>query len=393
MASARCREKHAFGSAAKVFCATVIMLAAVWLAAPAHAVELSFAIGHPPKSYVVLGGNAFADALKRETNGAVTAQIFSMSLLSMAETSSGLREGLADIGTVMNPYHAAEYPHVNLIHEASMALDGFTGLPRNLQGAAYAGAMAEFVLMRCPECDAEFARQNQVYTGAAASTPYTLNCTRPIRTLDDFRGARLRVGGGNWARWAAALGATPVTLAGDEMLEALNQGILDCILLDIPDVSSFGLAGAVPHITANVPGGVFVVAFANVNRDIWQGLSSPQRVAVMKAVAHGTAVTNWAFRQGEVEALARTDAGGGAIHDATTDARAATTRFVRDDLENLARIYAARGVVRGAEMLDEFLVILGKWVVLVRDVSSAEDLERIYWTETYSKVDVDQHGF
>lgn len=369
------------------------ILAATCLVAPADGGELSFAIGHPPQSYVVLGGNAFADALKRETNGAVTARVFSMSLLSMMETSSGLREGLADVGTVMNPYHAAEYPHVNLIHDASMVLEGFTGLTRNLQGVAYAGAMAEFVLMRCPECNAEFARQNQVYTGAAATTPYTLNCTRPIRTLDDFRGARLRIGGSNWARWAAALNATPVTLSGDEMLEALSQGILDCILLDIPDVKNFGLSGTLSHITTDVPGGVFVVAFANVNRDVWHGLSSAQRVAFMKSVAHGTAVTNWAFRQGEVEALSQANAGGRAVHNAAAEVRAATTRFIRSDLDNLAGIYAARGVIRGTEMLDEFFTLLGKWAALVSNVASQEDLERIYWTEIYSKVNVDRHGF
>ncbi len=103
-------------------------------------------------------------------------------------------------------------------------------------------------------------------------------------------------------------------------------------------------------------------------------------------------MTNWAFRQGEVEALAKADAEGGTIHDATSEVRAATTRFARSDLENLGRIYAARGVVRGSAMLDEFLVILGKWVALVRDVASADELERIYWTQLYSKVDVDQHG-
>lgn len=371
-----------------------IVTAALWLAASgARAAELSFAIGHPPQSYVVLGGKAFAEALKTETGGAVTARIHSMSLLSMAETSSGLREGLADIGTVLTPYHVAEYPHANLIHETSMALDGFDGLPRGLKGAAFAGAMAEFILLRCPQCNAEFTRQNQVYTGAAATTPYALNCNRPMVGLKDLRGARLRIGGANWARWAAALGATPVALAGDEMLQALSMGLLDCIVLDIPDIATFGLSEAIRSITADVPGGVFVVAFANVNRDVWQGLTRAQRIAFMTAVARGTAVTNWAFRQGEAEALAHRGPGSSTILEAAPEVRDATARFVRGDLEKLAQLQSSGDRTQDAEMLRAFLDVLSRWVVLVRDVASADDLERVYWSEVYSKVDVDRHGF
>lgn len=371
-----------------------IVTAALWLAAStARAAELSFAIGHPPQSYVVLGGKAFAEVLKTETGGAVTARIHSMSLLSMAETSSGLREGLADIGAVLPPYHAAEYPDVNLVHETSMALDRFGGLPRGLEGAAFAGATAEFILLGCPQCNAEFARQNQVYTGALATTPYTLNCNRPVVGLEDLRGARLRVGGANWARWAVALGATPVALAGDEMLQALSMGLLDCIVLDVPDVATFGLSGGIRSITADVPGGVFVVAFANVNRDVWHGLTRPQRTAFMKAVARGTAVANWAFREGEAVALARQGPGSITILEAAPEVRDATARFVRDDLENLARSRAASQRTRDAEMLRTFLDVLSRWADLVRDVASADDLERVYWTEVYSKVDVDRHGF
>ncbi len=64
MDCARHRKRRAFCKAAKVFRWIVGMVAAAWLATPAYARELSFAIGHPPQSYVVLGGKAFADALK-----------------------------------------------------------------------------------------------------------------------------------------------------------------------------------------------------------------------------------------------------------------------------------------------------------------------------------------
>lgn len=358
----------------------------------AGAAELSFAIGHPPQSYLVEGGRAFAASLSQETGGETTARIYPMSLLSLAETSPGLRDGLADIGTVLSTYHAGEYPATNLIHDASMILDRFADLPRGLQGAAYAPAMAEFILTRCPECVAEFSRQNQVYTGAAATTPYALGCIRPVRTPQEFRGARLRVGGANWARWAEAMQGAAVTMAGNEMLEALTQGIIDCVVLSLPDIRNFGLTGSIRHVTADVPGGVYVVAFANINRDVWLKLTAAQRTAVMKAAAQGTAVSNFAYRQGEAQVLAQIRANGGRVYDADLEVRAATSRFAQRDLDDLARIYAARGVARGAKMIEEFLPLLDKWVARTRSVSSADELAEIYWSELYSKIDVAAYG-
>jgi len=373
----------------------VYALAGLFLAAafrPLGAAELSFAIGHPPQSYLVRGGEVFAAALRRETGGEVTARVYAMSLLSLAETSPGLRAGLADIGVVLTTYQAGEYPATNLIHDASMVLDRFSSLPRRLKGAAYAPAMAEFILTRCPECVAEFARQNQVYTGAAATTPYALSCVRPVRSMAELRGARLRVGGANWARWAEAMKAVPVTMAGNEMLEALTQRIIDCVVLSLPDVRNFGLSGSIRSITPDVPGGVYVAAFANVNRDVWRRLTAAERRAIMKATAWGTATTNWAYGEGEQQVIGQAVAAGGSVYEADAAVREASARFTEADLSRLAEIYAAQGVGRSRQMLDEFLPILERWALGVSQVSSAEELADIYWQDLYSKVDVSDPG-
>ena len=73
-------------------------------ATTASADQLRFAIGHPPASFLVKAGETMAKTMAAETGDAVTIKVFPMSLLSMAETSGGLRDGLADIGTVMSTY-------------------------------------------------------------------------------------------------------------------------------------------------------------------------------------------------------------------------------------------------------------------------------------------------
>ena len=43
-------------------------------------------------------------------------------------------------------------------------------------------------------------------------------------------------------------------------------------------------------------------------------------------------------------------------------------------------------------MLDEFAVLLDKWVDLVRSVESADELAKMYYDKIFAKVDVSNHG-
>lgn len=103
---------------------TAIPLIGGVLAGPAvsETRELRYAMGHPPGSFVVDAGQAYADAVGEYSNGELSVKVYAMSLLNMAETSAGLRDGIADIGFVLTPYFPAEYPHTNLLSESSMLL-------------------------------------------------------------------------------------------------------------------------------------------------------------------------------------------------------------------------------------------------------------------------------
>ena len=361
-------------------------------ATAAGADELTFAIGHPPGSYLITGGEAFAETVAAETGGSLTAKVFPMSLLSMAETSAGLREGMADMGTVMSTYFTAEFPHTNMILDSSMMLGDMGPEAAAVAGLAYAPAMAEFVMTKCPECSAEFAAENQVYTGAAGTPGYALNCTKPVVTLEDLSGARLRIGGANWARWSEAVGATPVTMSGNEMLEALAQGVLDCIILSVPDVQNFGMGESVKHITMGAPGGVYVASLTNMNLDTWNGLSEDERRAVMKGAAEASAISTWAYQAGEESVLSKVAAEGVTVHQADPAVLAKTAEFAAADREALVALYAEKGVSRAEEMLADFEQLLEEWVGLTQGVADAEELADLYWTELYSKIDVAAHG-
>ncbi|MCC5856708.1 MAG: C4-dicarboxylate TRAP transporter substrate-binding protein [Ectothiorhodospiraceae bacterium] len=375
--------------------ASVLLSAGIALAGQASAETLRYALGYPPGSDATKAAENYAEKVSTYSDGELSVRVFPLSLLNFAETSAGVRDGIADIGYLLTAYFPSEYAHTNLIAEAAMQMQLYGDAVRGREGPAYVGAMLEYIFFNCPECHDEYAQQQQVFTGLASSSNYGLHCNAPVRTLEELQGKRVRAAGSQWSRWANEFGATPVTMSGNEALEALRQGIVDCVIISTPDLANLGIIEATTDTTIDVPGGVFAgAAITSVNRDTWQSLDDNQRGALLRAAAHISAEIPWVYHQREEEVLERAKAERGLrVHEAAPELMEATRKFVEGDMETLVEVYRdQRGVQRGAEMLDEFRPVLERWIELVSDVSSKEELAELYWTEVLSQVDPAQHG-
>jgi TRAP-type C4-dicarboxylate transport system substrate-binding protein len=260
-------------------------------------------------------------------------------------------------------------------------------------GLVYAGAFAEFVLFRCPECVADFARQNQVFTASAVSAPYTLQCTKPIRTLADLKGARLRVGGAAWSRWARQVGASPVTMPGNEMFEALKQKVVDCTVLAPAELSAWNLREVVTDLNVDLPGGVFSGSALNVNLDAWRKMTEAQRTGFMRAAAVMSAQTTFRYRAFSRRDIDQFGAKGGRVSKADPDLLKASRAAIEQDVPGIAAAYAKQHNVKRADALIETMrPLIAKWTALVANVDDADALADLYWREIYSKVDVRTYG-
>lgn len=377
---------------------TVLLISAIaiGLASGVQAKELRYATGFPPGSVSANTAETYAKKVEEYTNGDLSLRVFALSLLSAAETSDGVRDGLADIGYTLTAYFPRQFPHVNMINESSMQLATFDQdkLTSGKDTFAFNAAMTEFTFFHCPECNREYQAQNQVYTSNGASSRYGLLCSSEVKSLDDMEGARLRVAGSHWSRWATALGATSISLTINEIREALGQGVIDCNVQSAPEILNLGLDEVVTHISMDVPGGLYAAASsANFNRDVWQSLTENQRAAILKAGAEFSADFVWGYVQDEARALDKAESNGATILQAEDSLTEATAEFVEQDMDVLVSYYAENyGVERGPEMLEEFRGVLDKWVDLVQGVETKEELANLYWKEIYSKVDVNAHG-
>lgn len=85
-------------------CLALLAFAAVFMSGPGYAKSLRFASGYPPNSVAEQAAQKYTQVLKDETDGALSARVFSLTLLNLLESSAGVRDGMADAAVVLFPY-------------------------------------------------------------------------------------------------------------------------------------------------------------------------------------------------------------------------------------------------------------------------------------------------
>ncbi len=371
-----------------------VMVACILTSGVAHGENLRYALGFPPNSAAEDAAKVFADSLEELTDGEVTVQHYALSLLNLAEMSDGVRDGIADMGNVLTPYFPRQYPHANMAAEMTMLL-ALGDRAEGRQGMAYAGAIGEFLMLNCDDCAEDFRKQDQVYFPMGATPEYQLLCTQPVRNLEELEGKRLRVAGAQWSRWASHFGASGVSLSGNEVFEALGQGVVDCTVQSNPELGNFGLKDVVTDITVGIPGGVFSGGSASVNRGVWQNMSPENRKHFLRAASILMADVTWRYQTYGDRDFEEARQSGVAIHEPGKDLVQASRDFVEEDVKRIAANYEKEyGVQNASAKLKTMRAIVEKWVRLVdeAEIASTEDLAALYWEEIFSKLDVNTYG-
>lgn len=347
--------------------------------------SLKAAVGFPKGNAVTQAVEAFADYV--EENSDLRMRVFTMSLLSLKESGPGLRDGIADVAFILTAYFPAEYAETNLV--ANLSMMATSGERRPSPGMAMAGAVSEYVFS-CPECQAEYKRQNQVYLGSAASPPYMMLCNSPLRTLDDLKGKRYRSGAANFSRWAEHFGGVAVSMPANDIYEAMGQGVVDCNMISATELSNLSLFDVTQYVVPAIPGGVFAgVATTNVNRDAWLDLSVEERQVMLKGAPHANSVGIWKYHVLAEENLALAAEKGIEVIDLPQDMLAASDDFVAQDITQVGREFTeAYGVDDAKTKIARFVGLLDKWKGLTEGLEdNPEALAQLYWDEIYSKVD------
>jgi TRAP-type C4-dicarboxylate transport system substrate-binding protein len=161
----------------------------------------------------------FVDEFKKRTGGKSTIQMFwGGSVANSKEIPDALSGGAGDIGDIITPYFPDKFPLNN-------AVGYFIPQPKS---TIEVGELMEYWHRVYPQFDQELAKYNLKAIGYRPLENYGIICTKPVKSIADFKGRRIRSYGFAYPALIQALGATPVSLSSADGYEALQHGILDC---------------------------------------------------------------------------------------------------------------------------------------------------------------------
>lgn len=216
-----------------------LLLAACGKAQPQRAeFTLTYATPYPPKHHFSQADLEWMKYVEAESGGRIAFRPYwSGALLSSDMSMVEIRHGLADIGLI-TPIYARGGAHM------LRAQSGFYGGVKDIddQVLVYDCLAAKFPIFR------QELKGLHVLAAQGGNFPGVLTRSRPVRSLADFKGLRLRAQVDS-IEMLRALGADPVTMPMSEVYSALAKGVIDGVVAPADAIKSQHFAEVAHHFT------------------------------------------------------------------------------------------------------------------------------------------------
>lgn len=356
------------------------------LAVSAEARDLRIAPGappaHPANSHLYQG---LAKYLPEESGGKLTGTILGPEVVGLRQMKDALQTELADVGNLLPLYFPAELPNFALAGELSLS-----GTDPHAMGAA----LTEYTVL-CASCQSELTKFGIVYLGSGSSDPYVLLTTKPVASMADLKGLRLRSGGAPFSRWAENFGAVPVSIGVGETFESMSQGTIEGSIASVGDLLSFRLVELTKQITEVPLGSYFSTANFAVAANTWKQMSGDERKALARAANRANAdfTQRWGY---DFPVIAREAAAKAGIKTVKADQAFvdASTAFAKADQAKAAAISAERfGMTDAPQRVADFMALVAKWEKITAELNhESKAISDRVWNDVWSKVDLAKYG-
>ncbi len=171
------------------------------------------------------------------------------------------------------------------------------------------------------------------FVGPVHHGPNIIHSKVPIRSVDDFRGRKMRMPGGMVAEVFTELGAETTVLPGSEIFPALEKGTIDVADYVGPSVNySLGFSQVTDYISMGPPGFMSVyqpvdIMDITVGMAAWDALSPEMRQFVELETQSYSIHHHAAIQKADQEAWAKFEADGTEV-----------TRLTQDDVELMTEV-------------------------------------------------------
>ena len=182
----------------------------------------------------------WADTVREISGGDLNPEVYTGTVLLAPRASlQGARDNIANVANIAAVYTPSELPVANAVQELGFNYsDPLTAI----------FAVADFSIHNEVQ-QKEWTNNGIVYLGAYATPPYILFCSKPVRTLEEIKGKRIRTAGSSVSKWVEEVGGIPVNVPSSEMYTGLERGTLDCATNAANDLIDRSLWEVAPYTT------------------------------------------------------------------------------------------------------------------------------------------------
>jgi TRAP-type C4-dicarboxylate transport system substrate-binding protein len=177
---------------------------------------------------------------------------------------------------------------------------------------------------------------------------------KPVRTIADVQGLKIRTGGGVAEKVAKALGASAFVKPAPESYELLSSGVADGVFFPLESIVSFKLETVLEQATL-FPGGMYSSSFGFfMNEDKWNKLPKQDQDAIEKISGeHIARLAGNSWDEADRKGLEALKKSGVKIVNANSELVAEVKKRSAPIIDEWVQAATAKGV-DGAKVLAEF---------------------------------------
>ncbi len=222
-------------------------------------IELSYSVFFPPSHVQCKVAQAWAEEIGKRTDGRVKVTVYPGGSLTKApQVYEGVVSGISDIGMSCFAYTRGRFPLLE-------ALDLPVGYPDGKTATATANAIVQKYQPR------ELSDVHALYVHAHG--PGILACKKPVRSLDDIEGLKVRATGLS-SKIVQNLGGAPIGMSQPETYESLQKGVVDATLCPIETLKGWKQGEVIDYVVNSQAIGYTTSMYVVMNKDKWENLPS-----------------------------------------------------------------------------------------------------------------------
>lgn len=308
--------------------------------------ELDFSHFFPPTHFMEEEVQQFAADLEEATDGRIKITSYpGASLAAPDEQFDAAATGSVDFSLSVHGYTPNQFPLTSVME-----------LPFMTESSTQ-GSKTLWQLYN------EFDQFDEEYAGTVPLWLYTTDpaqlytVDKPVKSVEDLKGMRIRSPSPETSEWLEALGATPVSMPMNENYEALERGVVDGTIAPWEAVMTWGLDEVVNYVTV---GNFYATTmFVVMNEDLFNSMSPEDQETIMKLASERMVErTGEVFDEVGQQAIEQAKEKGIEFYELSEEELDEWKEYINPTIDNWIKNVEDRGLP-GQEVYDRAVELIG----------------------------------